>query len=336
MAKTQDRDIKDETRSDGFRDFIVDFLGCLVPGNIFLFFLAPALLIPIVMSLHSIPWLADQWSFAAPMLQHGAPINIATLLLILLPFLGFWLMLSYVVGFSFYRQNLEDLDKISFMHMPQWARRESMCRALPSPQGAPPRSRVRVSEIPVQFPYHYLRDYLRDRGMTYLAARVPWDASAEDFKRRSKHFANALKMRIRLELPSDYTIVAANEGHIRLASSMWHVFRKLRLLALLGLVTYLATIATVGWAQGKLSASPLAVLPVGVLVIAWTGMRGIEKAFHHQREREIVFILEMANWLCVTNRAPQMFEGLGAVSVVQCQGLPSGGGSEGGGASGSA
>jgi hypothetical protein len=309
MADQQER----EARSDGFRDFIVDFLGCLVPGNIFLFFLAPALVIPLLMSVRLIPQFTPFPSIDKPMIESGS-MQLATILLILLPVLGFWLMLSYVVGFSFYRKNLEELDRISFWRMSKSGRDGSMCRPLPGAREFRWIFR-QVEEIPVQFPYHYLRTYLNERGMTYLADRVPWGTNIkdlEDFGRRSKHFANALKMRIRLEAPVDYTIVAANEGHIRLASSMWHVFKRLRLLGLLGLLTYLSTILAINWPQRTFLISPLIILPAAVTVVAWIGMRGIERAFHHQREREILVILEIANWLCITESARKMFDGLKA------------------------
>jgi hypothetical protein len=91
---------------------------------------------------------------------------------------------------------------------------------------------------------------------------------------------------------------------------MWHVFKRLRLLGALGLLTYLSTISAINWPQRTFLISPLSILPAAVTEVAWIGMRGIEREFHHQREREILVILEIANWLCITESAPKMFDGL--------------------------
>lgn len=106
--------------------------------------------------------------------------------------------------------------------------------------------------------------------------------------------------------------IARNEAHVRLSSSMWYVCLLLRSASAVGIVTYvLAIVLSRAFAVlPTISFSPIFLPPAVVLLVTSVAKWAIERTLHYQREREVLFILETAHWLCVTGRAPKIFQGL--------------------------
>lgn len=286
------------------REFIVEFLGSLVPGVAFLFAVVPAFVIPILtIALTFLPHPAMTF----PTVQGAVPASVSTVMFLLFPALMGFFVFAYIAGHLFYRQNPKTADEASFKRISK------------NDENKAGRMVGEVVEVvdgqerrttPVEFPYHFLREYLVARGIDYLAAHVPWNHA--DHKRRAKHFANALKLRIQTVSAEGSAILARNEAHIRLSSSMWYVCRTLVWASALGLsafilaagISYLVPFTT------KLEFSVTLLFPASTLLLSLFTRQAIERALHYQREREILFILEVAHWLVITARAPKMFEGL--------------------------
>lgn len=287
------------------RDFIVDVLGSLIPGIAFLVWIGPALIIPVMAA---IAGLFASSSFRFPSLAGGSlPVGpvIGSVILLVLAFLVF----SYIAGNLFYRQNPKIADVASFKRIPRRIKYDGMVRQLGT------------DEVLVEFPYHFLKNYLEDRGINYLAKRVPWkggtESSNSDFKRRAKHFANALKIRVQLSAPASYTVLAKNEAHVRLSSSSWFVCRVLLWASLLGGLVYAGAVLVSRFVVSipEIQVSPVIIAPIGTALLALATKWAIERALHYQREREVLFILETAHWLCITGVAPLIFEGLQPASL---------------------
>jgi len=276
------------------RDFIVEFLGCLVPGIAFLLTTIPAFFIPVATV--AFTFLAPP-SGPLPVLSGPLPTTVGTVLFMVIPALLAFLVFAYIVGHLFYRQDPKNADRASFLRIPRHEGLDGMVRP------------VEGGGTPVEFPYHFLKQYLLDRGLTYLADCVPWDPS--NFKHRCKHFANALKIRIHMESPQAVALLARNEAHIRLSSSTWYVCRTLMCVSALGLTIFVvaAVVSALAPALPALKFSSVALFPFTIFVVSWLTKWAIERALHYQREREILFILETAHWLYVTDRVPKMFDG---------------------------
>lgn len=277
------------------KEFVVEFLGGLVPGVAFLLALVPALLLPVVAATAI---LFPAYHPLIPSVAVDKPLSVGLVLFLVIPALLAFLVFAYIAGHLFYRQDPKVADHASFLRIPRHKSQDGMVRA------------VEGGDIPVEFPYHYLMKYLEDRGILYLADRVPWEPGS--FKRRAKHFANALKIRILIENPSSFGILARNEGHVRLSSSMWYVSRLLFWLSVMGLLIYFGAVACSHiWERlPPADVAPVFVPTLFVLAASWLGKWAIERVLHYQREREVLFILETAHWLCVSERVPKIFDGL--------------------------
>ena len=277
------------------RDFIIEFLGCLVPGIAFLFSTIPAFFIPVgIVAFTFLP----PSSVPVPALKGTLPVSVGTIMFLIVPALASLLVFSYIVGHLFYRQDPKNADKASFLRIPRHEGLDGMVRPIDG------------GGVPVEFPYHFLKSYLLDRGLIYLAEHVPWNA--QNWKRRCKHFANALKIRIHIESPHHAVLLARNEAHIRLSSSTWYVCKTLITTSVAGLFIYSLAAILSALVPGlpKLHFSCVAVFPIAILITSWLVKWAIERALHYQREREILFILETAYWLKVTGKVSKIFEGL--------------------------
>ncbi len=290
------------------REFIVEFLGSLVPGVAFLIAVIPAFVAPI-------------WSIAITFLRHPAvdfptlpgSASVSTIIFLQFPLLMGFFVIAYIAGHLFYRQNPKTADAASFKRISDDAskrgegheNKNGMVRELTDEQGR--------KRTPVEFPYHFLYEYLDERGIDYLANRVPWDKTSH--KRRAKHFANALKLRIQTVSPEGSALLARNEAHIRLSSSMWYVCRTLIGASWLGLsaFVFVGIVSQLVPSSVKLEFSVILLFPIFTLLVSHFTKVAIERSLHYQREREILFILEVAHWLFISDRAPKMFEGLGKV-----------------------
>ncbi len=280
-------------------EFVVEFLGSLVPGIAFLVGALAGIVAPITTALYGLFGLT--WNPTSPLI--GTPPSISTILFLLIPGVFAFLVLAYIAGHLFYRQDPKIADEASFNRIPRHVKLDGMVRRVDG-----------MSKPPVEFPYHFFKAYLNDRGIEYLAAHVPWPEQGSSnpeatFRRRAKHWANALKIRVFLESPAAYGILARNEAHVRLSSSMWYVSRALMWGSSFGFVTFGISVLS-----PAVQCSPVIALPVVVLLLSALARWAIERSLHYQREREVLFMLEVAHWLWKTGRCPNMFDGLDGTS----------------------
>jgi hypothetical protein len=283
------------TTKGALREFVVEFLGSLVPGIAFLVGIVPGLAVPVAAALYGLFGLT--WSLSNPLRE--PPPSISVIIFLLIPGAFAFLVLAYLAGHLFYRQDPKIADEASFKRIPRHVNFDGMVRPIHG-----------MNTPPVEFPYHFLKQYLLDRGIDYLAVHVPWPASnpkdpQADFKRRAKHWANSIKLRVLLESPAAYGVLARNEAHVRLSSSMWYVCRALAWSSFVGFGLFSASALS-----SNVSCSPIIALPLLVLLLSSLAKWAIERTLHYQREREVLFMLEVAHWLFHTGHSPKIFDGL--------------------------
>jgi hypothetical protein len=165
-----------------------------------------------------------------------------------------------------------------------------------------------------QFPYSNIAAYLEARGYNHLAKIVPWSGST--FEHRSKMFINILKVRLELVAPSKCSVIVGNEAHIRMMSSVWYASKTLFAVCLLSTIPVfthfqslmLACKAYFQHASGWGSPVTLSkyeqllfhdfliymVLFSFTAITAFWVKRHVERCFHYQRVREVVYVLETA------------------------------------------
>lgn len=322
-GKTADRREAPSLRRDAdsrrliVRDFLVDFMGSLLPGFIFIS-LCAAVLGPPLALLYVLVLSADQGlsaSFGQCLDLFGA---------IRFEIIFFMLALSYVVGHFFFRQTPKRPDERSVSRNerdltygsedePQKLEcsdgtysGDGAVRFLVRSESQKP---GKGEEPQVEFPYRFLFEYLTDRGLHHLAGLVPWQGAqapkeegGKRHVRRTKAFINILKTRLEFVFPEKCGTITRNEAHVRLFSSMWYLTRDMIWVGCVGILLSAVVILltslglvhcerlSVGAAR-LLHASPIAVSALVLAGVAWA-KRMIEKSLHYQRVREIVFVLE--------------------------------------------
>ena len=269
------------------RNFVAEFLGGLIPGVAFLLGLLPALILPTAA--------AADWSLLRTK-DPALPSSLLPILFVVIPAGLAFLVVAYIAGHLFYRQDPKKPDQASFRRT---RLRDGDLTGVSRPTDG------KIEEV--EFPYRHLKLYLLDRGLEYLANLVPWDDQA-GFDRRAKHFANALKIRTSHSAPRQYGLLAKNEGHVRLSSSMWYVCRLLFWASVAGFVIafFLAALSS----DLRVAAKTYLIFPLSIAWLSALTKFGIEKSLHYQRQREILFILESAYWLQKSGSVPGIFSGL--------------------------
>ncbi len=309
------------------RDFIlpiVEFLGILVPGIVFIFALIPALMVPIASILRLVEGEGSKSPIASEYL----------VTIILSPSMGTIFLLSifsYVFGHMFFRQDPKIPDQHSFkkVNKAKIFKEEGpvrMCEAEINYNKEKEKKeeeenrkdevskkdkiknwikdkfknkepKTATNEHNLEFPYRYLHEYLHDRGMKHLENIVLWKGEdTKSYAKRTKHFINVLKVRLEFLFPYQYLRIQRNEAHVRLMSSIWYASKSLISASIIGSTIGILCIVAYMY---KNPAWPIPyigsfVLPVIVLALAVYSKRNIESFLHYQRIREIVFILETA------------------------------------------
>ena len=177
-----------------------------------------------------------------------------------------------------------------------------------------------LKSIKVEFPYRDLKEFFSDRGLSYLSQRIPWDYDHQSM--RSKHFANALKIRIKLEIEVRMILLQKTKFTLELRLLCGFALRLVLILTLIGMfvsfwpiVIYLLPLTI---SPGAVKFVPNIYLIFGQFIIiigSMAALHAIMANFHYQRQREISFIMETAHWLLITNRIPNMFFGLQATEL---------------------
>ncbi|MDP2993124.1 MAG: hypothetical protein Q8N82_07175 [Deltaproteobacteria bacterium] len=284
-----------ETEVKGtIRDFvlpIVEFLGILVPGVIFIFAFFPAVIVPLASILQivenskpTLPLIADYFIkiFISP--------TFGTIFILS--------VFSYVTGHLFFRQDPKIPDKHSFMKARETIKEEGPVRLCDNEKQYNMENGIPIDEYNLEFPYRYLREYLHDRGMIHLSNIIPWKGTdPKTYKMRTKHFINIIKVRLEFLFPYQYLRIQRNEAHVRLMSSMWYASNSLIYAAIIGAIIGMLAIFISVYVTNSAWPIPYfssVVAPIFVLVLAILVRRSIESFLHYQRIREVVFILEAA------------------------------------------
>ena len=275
------------------RDFIlpiVEFLGILVPGVIFIFAFIPAAIFPLANLLEVIEQNSVQSALLGKeLLTHLISPGFGTLFVLA--------VFSYVVGHLFFRQDPKIPDEHSFARVKKTIKEEGPVRLGKKEKDFNTKNN-RPDKYNLEFPYRYLKEYLHDRGLYHLADMIPWSGNKpESYRLRTKHFINVLKVRLEFLFPYQYLRIQRNEAHVRLMSSMWYAGKTLIWVASVGSVFGLLAVGgTMYTSQSTWPPHYISgiISPLGVLVLSLLLKRYIESFLHYQRIREIVFILETA------------------------------------------
>ncbi|MCP4609361.1 MAG: hypothetical protein GY845_11675 [Planctomycetes bacterium] len=313
------------------REFLVDFFGSLIPGFIFVFLTVVALGWPLSRLCDNMIRSRSQLQVAQKVVSNnetnaegginktGKEVD-SWFSTFKFEIIFFSITLSYVVGHFFFRRTPKIPDILSV-----WRTKNELAGDRPAVLlgdikkerrffskvregielffGKVPKIVKKLEKrkkIDVQFPYLYIWEYLEHRGLHHLAKIIPWKGEDEEtHKYRSKAFINLLKIRLEFDFPEKCGTITRNEAHVRLMSSMWYMSCYLQRIGILSFVISLGTLIVTGminkeWEQVCLICwSPL-MYSVLIIIGTWLTRLIIEKFFHYQRVREIVYVLETA------------------------------------------
>ena len=277
-------------------DFMVDFLGGLVPGSLFIVGVGTAVLPAIyllfcLLSNSKTDTITNFMNDVLKTTQHTP--NMIWVLAFAL-----FVAVSYELGHLFFRKDPKIPDINSFKKLKKMAEKkyggyppEELQKHLKSEYGC-------TDENDCQFPYINLRDYLGKRGHCHLCPFVVWEDNREGDFNRSKTFINLLKIRLKFYFPEKCSIIIRNEAHIRLATSSWYVARSLGVCSIIGVVLVLSSIALqkIGIAPSEPYKIYFAFLipPIFVFIASVFIISRVEDFLHYQRLREIYYVLETA------------------------------------------
>lgn len=283
-------------------EFLIDFLGALVPGILFTIAIIFALT-PIFRAITAI--LSKEAGTIQTMLSIRAILKSTqnTPSAIWVVFSIFGLLLSYTLGHLFYRRDPRDPDAKSF---------KRLAKRCPHPNGSPERidwlRRNLASEeaTKCEFPYKFLYEYLENRGHFHLLSLVHWRGGDKKTE-RSKTYINRLKVRLEVHHPEKCRPLIRNEAHVRLASSMWYVGRLLWKCSLLGILVFITSLCVFSLCTPALfpptekdhlwcAAFFIKVIFPSLIVICFARycQYAVENFLLYQRLREIFYVLEVA------------------------------------------
>jgi hypothetical protein len=300
-------------------EFLVDFLGGLIPGILFLaasativFPVAHAILRQQQKATHAaledaILAVASATKETPNALWFGALIII--------------LLIAYVVGHLFYRHDPNGPDARSF----RWLARKREYRDKELKLNFIKRGILFVlrpweldkrdmllgdlacaNARECQFPYVHYDAYLKKRGLDDLLSWTKW---TESETRRTKNYINRLKILLRQRHPEKCASILRNEAHVRLATSTWYVSGALLFMSSggIGCLLLLVLGSTGPHVDRALSAMLGSFLSafvccLTVLVFSLYSRISIAKFLHYQRMREVFFVIETAR--VALRRAP--------------------------------
>lgn len=166
-----------------------------------------------------------------------------------------------------------------------------------------------ATEERCDFPYMSYYKYLLKRQQNHLLPYVKWTTGAQ----RTKNQLNIYKIQLQLAMPFEYSIIAKNESHIRMASSSWHVARVIRTLAVIMLIITISLAAATIWIEiandllchhiirwmpvlsGPQDGNLLLAIIFPIITLSFTSYlnRAVPRFIHYQRLREIFHTLEI-------------------------------------------
>ncbi len=318
----------------GFRDFVIDLFGKMMPGMLFLVFSLVALSWPIYALVSGAGDPTNTLLSAA--INSGE--NLSKLIEAAWVSLTlFILFLAYSIGHMFYRSDIKKPDTISLKRMlaegklkGDEARSDFACVEIENNEYEKtyfsrmlffigkdikkivslfvgPSAQLMSHSTYCEYPYLYLYDYLEKRGLAEaLKGLIPWK---DNPKLRSKNYINILKIRIAKKDPELYMKVTRNEAHVRLSSSIWHVARVLQWTATIGLLILFFAVLINEHNNQNIENSLYfkfyfvhAITPLFVILISAFCRSVITGFLHQQRIREAVYVLEIAHCLFKDDR----------------------------------
>jgi hypothetical protein len=211
---------------------------------------------------------------------------------------GFWWMIvviSYLVGFVFYRQDPKVPDFISAKKA--YKNTSKNGREMLAVQ---PRNGDNVCSEDAEYPYYFLYEYLEGRGLNHLSKYIPWRGKKKDtWHRRTKMYINILKIRLQFLVPEKCKDIVRGEAHVRLATSVWYSTSWLIKVCIADLITIVSLfifrqIFPIEESALLLSFIALIVFDLFVGTFAFYLRYKVEKFVHYLRVREIVYVLETA------------------------------------------
>ena len=269
--------LKNQSVWGSIYEFLNDFFGSLVPGIYFSFFITACVLTVLTMF--------NNWfCFVENTVTLISPFSFEILIC--------FLIFSFVIGSVFYRRDLKGPDRKSaeYIYKKDKNQRDEMA--------------VRIGQkdkkLNVDYPYLYIYEYLKIRGLDHLAKRIPWrgtDTKSDTHRFKTKNFINILKTRLNYLVPEQMRDIVKNEAHIRLISSLWYITKWIFICSIIALLVCISAFIF----RNKLNGL---VQLYGVLVcFVWNVFQvilvvfirnSIKKFYHYQRVREIVCVLETA------------------------------------------
>lgn len=313
------------------REFFVDLLGSLVPGFIFTFLAVVALGLPIkslcenliqCVSYDGKKVVKYEEAYNARDASKMVQTPESWLKTFRFEMIFFGVTLSYVVGHFFFRRTPKIPDTISvwrtkkeliddvpavLLHPDILKKRSFLSRLEEGIElffGVVPRVLRKFEKnqkINVHFPYLCIWEYLDHRGLDHLAKMIPWKGGdVNTHPRRAKAFINLLKIRLEFVFPEKCGNITRNEAHIRLMSSVWYMSCYLQRIAvfsfLLSLAFFVVGMCHIPRAKACVVCWPPIICSAFIVIGMWIMRLIIEKFFHYQRVREIVYVLETAHY----------------------------------------
>ena len=275
-------------------DFYIDFLGSLIPG-----------LFVTTFSYFPIMWLSGIFVNIAAPAKSGKLFdfnNIETIpfdfnLLKIDNFGVVWLIIvvAYVLGSMFYRQDPKKPDFYSARRIYKKTKsKEDKVRLAVQPQP----NKTKVSKEDVEFPYIFLYEYLKGRGLQHLADIIPWGnidkKGGLNTKSRTKMFINIIKIRLQFSIPEKCKDIIRNEAHVRFSTSIWYAARWLLKIALSPLIIIVIISLLNHNIKLILNAAPVIYYNVLIILLALFIKYNVQRFIHYLRVREIVHVLETA------------------------------------------
>jgi len=289
------RDNESPTPKYSIHDFMVDFLGGLVPGSLFLVGVCLAILPAIYLLFCQLSGTktVSITKYMNDVLETTK--NTPNMIWVLA--FALFIAISYEFGHLFFRKDPKIPDLNSFKKLKKNDEKryagkppEELSKRLKSEYGC-------SDENECQFPYVDLRDYLGKRGHCHLCPFVVWKGNKKDFN-RSKTFINLLKIRLKYYFPERSSIIIRNEAHIRLATSSWYVAQSLLTCSVVGVLVVLFSIAINIFVIAPPAPFKIYlaffVPAIFVFIASIFIISRVEDFLHYQRLREIFYVLETA------------------------------------------
>lgn len=303
-----------------WQEYLIDFLGGLVPGILFLvgnsLIIFPslyALTISLKVKDNGESFLVYIENILRSTQNTPSAVWLVTFLVLF--------FLAYTLGQLFYRRDPNEPDRKSFKRLKKkYLLKNSNCKVMD-------RLKIRFNlkydlsdeekaglqgEFAgddweqCQFPYLYYDKYLERRGFEYLIPFVVWNdnvikRNTENGKSiRSKCWINLFKTRLMYYHADKCGTIFRNEAHIRMGSSTWYVSKFLSTFGLLGLVISMSSVLLSRYYTNQFNefiqaiswyALPL-IVPSMVAAFSFYFYWRILRFLHYQRLREILIVLD--------------------------------------------